>query len=70
MAWGRLTPDLPFCGFLIDTKTLDFSIDPDRMLAARMLRLSHSQLTPAIRQSFALRKAREPGASFVGWLSR
>ncbi|BEJ01730.1 hypothetical protein CcaverHIS631_0604120 [Cutaneotrichosporon cavernicola] len=49
---------LPFCGFLIDTKTLDFSIDPDRMLSA------------PIRQSFALRKVREPGASFVGWLNR
>ncbi|CAK9784445.1 unnamed protein product [Cutaneotrichosporon oleaginosum] len=49
---------MPFCGFLIDTKMLDFSIDPDRMLAA------------PIRQSFALRKVREPGAFFVGWLSR
>lgn len=33
--------DIPYCGFLIDTKTLDMSIDHERLTAARELLTSH-----------------------------
>jgi len=32
----ELTSGFPFCGFLIDTQTLDISMDHNRMLTGRM----------------------------------
>ncbi|RXK34877.1 hypothetical protein M231_07866 [Tremella mesenterica] len=48
----------PYCGFLVDTETLDITMDHPRILS-----------TPA-KQSFALRSDRHRGAGFVGWFSR
>lgn len=48
----------PYCGFLIDTATLELSMDYPRVLQVH------------IRQTFALRSTRRRGASFVGWFSR
>ncbi|OCF35151.1 hypothetical protein I316_03193 [Kwoniella heveanensis BCC8398] len=48
----------PYCGFLINTKTLDIMSDYPRMM------------TGPIKQSFALRSTRHRGSSFVGWFSR
>ncbi|WVF68547.1 hypothetical protein IAT40_003315 [Kwoniella sp. CBS 6097] len=48
----------PYCGFLINTKTLDIVSDYSRTL------------TGPIKQSFALRSTRHRGSSFVGWFSR
>lgn len=48
----------PYCGFLIDTRTLCFRID------------YHRQVNAPMRQSFALRNVRTPGLNFVGWFSR
>ncbi|WVR08145.1 hypothetical protein IAU60_005191 [Kwoniella sp. DSM 27419] len=48
----------PYCGFLIDTKSLDVTSDYPRVM------------TGPIRQSFAMRSQRHRGANFVGWFSR
>ncbi|WVQ96087.1 hypothetical protein IAU59_003188 [Kwoniella sp. CBS 9459] len=48
----------PYCGFLINTETLDVMSDYPRMM------------TGPIKQSFALRSTRHRGSNFVGWFSR
>ncbi|WRT69587.1 uncharacterized protein IL334_006576 [Kwoniella shivajii] len=48
----------PYCGFLIDTSTLEVMGDHPRLMAN------------PIRQSFALRSDRHRGSAFVGWFSR
>ncbi|KAL7424993.1 Telomerase reverse transcriptase [Cryptotrichosporon argae] len=57
-AIGARGLQIPYCGYMIDGRTLDLSIDVCRMIA-----------TPA-RHTFAVRTARRRGATFVGWLCR
>lgn len=52
-------PDFPYCGFLLDTKTLDFSIDAERLLTGRELRID-LQLTRSY--TTVIRVAQEPRA--------
>ena len=51
-------PSFPYCGFLIDTHTLEMSADHPRLLQI------------PVRQSFAVRSSRRLGSGFVGWLCR
>jgi hypothetical protein len=60
----------PFCGFLIDMKNLDISMDHKRMLNGRKSWTMPCVDILAIEQSFALRSNRRKGSAFVGWLSR
>ncbi|KAK4689413.1 telomerase reverse transcriptase, partial [Tremellales sp. Uapishka_1] len=48
----------PYCGYLIDTRSLDLSLDYPRTLLA------------PVRQSFAVRSSRHVGSTFLGWFSR
>ncbi|WWC65948.1 uncharacterized protein I303_108570 [Kwoniella dejecticola CBS 10117] len=48
----------PYCGFLLNTQTLDVMGDHPRLL------------TGPIKQSFALRSDRHKGSAFIGWFSR
>ncbi|WWC73585.1 uncharacterized protein I206_107557 [Kwoniella pini CBS 10737] len=48
----------PYCGFLINTKTLDVMSDHPRLLIG------------PIKQSFAIRSDRHKGSTFISWFSR
>ncbi|WWC92913.1 uncharacterized protein L201_007875 [Kwoniella dendrophila CBS 6074] len=48
----------PYCGFLLNTKTLDIMGDYPRSLSG------------PVKQSFALRSDRRRGSAFIGWFSR